>query len=175
MKELIEGLTALDPKGSHQGRMAGSKFVLPPNFDANKFASKWEEKGPAVIEAAQEQILESANCKADGWQVYKDISNKNAPYERVIGKKTFVLLFRPRLLQKAVNAIYADESRRLVNLEVAGETNAVNVAGDPGILTNADLRRFGKHLEPDEGASYLPPNAGGQPTRLQEAATIELQ
>lgn len=191
---LIEGLTALE--GPVAGTVTAHRFSLPAGFDSTRFASKWVEDGPEVMEAAQPQILAIANVKADGWAVYKVLDKKatdaqpdlvddksakipkppvRVAYTRVVGKKIFVLLFRPKVLQKAVNAIHADTSRILVNQEVRGERATANENGDEGILTNADLQRHGKQFVEDEGASYLPPVSGGQPTRLAHAQELNVQ
>ncbi len=197
---MIEGLSALT--GPQRGVLASHKFSLPPGFPADK-SGKWEEDGPSIIEAEQPEILYSANCKADGWRVYKVLDKvatearneklvaehatsgskeklKFPPpvmvtYKRVVGKKTFVLMMRPKALQLAVNKIYADTSRALVNQEVNGETARANEAGDPGVITNADLRRFDRGQAEDEGANYLPVGGGGQPTRVDEASTLQIQ
>lgn len=185
MPPLVEGLTALETGTFHRGRLAGSKFALPPGFDANKYASKWVTDGPEVIEASQDQILESAGCKAQGWAVYKTTKTAGTgkegdkpsfvPVTRIVGKVTYVLLYRPKALQVAVNKIYADQSRILTGAEVRGETNSANINGDAGVLTNADLARMQRFNETDPGGSYIPTLAEGQPTRLQEAGNIPVQ
>lgn len=71
-------------------------------------------------------------------------NRKKLPYKRIVGKHAFILMFRPINLQKAVNQCYAAESRARVNLEITGETNSANEGADPGVLSNADLRKFGK-------------------------------
>lgn len=96
-------------------------------------------------------------------------------YVRVIGKKKFVLLMRPKALQGAVNKIYSDISRNLVNQEVKGETSRANESNDPGVITNADLRQVQRYQEPDAGEDYLRATAGGQPSRLNEAADLQIQ
>lgn len=187
---MIEGLTALE--GPARGNLSSHKFSLPANFPSDKYASKWVEDGPEVQEAQQKQVIAQANVAADGWQVYRmiapvkimdDESQEKEPKKgppkliactRVAGKKVYVLMYRPKALQKAVNDIYANQSRILVNQEVNGEKSAVS-EGDPGILTNADLQKFNRHLGQDEGEQYLPPNAGSSPTQLQTAADIAIQ
>lgn len=97
------------------------------------------------------------------------------PYVRVVGKKKFILLMRPRALQEAVNRIHADTSRHLVNQEIKGETAVANEGNDPGIITNRDLRTIQRYEAIDEGEDYLKTNAGGQPSRLYESAEIPVQ
>lgn len=185
---MIEGLTAL-VTGDHKGRLAGSKFALPPGFPSHQMSSKWVENGPEVIEAGQDQILEFAGCKAQGWTVYKTVDRASLPkplakgeeakparmieVTRVIGKRNYILLCRPKALQVAVNKIYSDQSRNIVNQEVRGETNAANTNGDDGILSNADLGKFRRDID-GEAEGYIPAIAGGKPTRVNEASTIDL-
>lgn len=168
----IEGLTELSA-GIAQNPLAGSKFALPPGFDASRFASMWAEEGPNVIEMQQPTVLVSAGVQAAGWQVYKQLKNPaNAKKEdelplenrpkptmervvRVVGKTTFVLMFRPKALQQAVNVIHANESRSMVSREVHGETNAANEANDRGILTSADMARNKRVFREEDGEGYL--------------------
>lgn len=221
----VEGLEALD---SHAivDPLRGSKFSLPASFNARKYASKWEEEGPAINEAMQRQVLESANCSAAGWSVFKveDIEKtaelmkkagdealqkqqeefetlqneetdpvKKAkikkpalkvekvapvmvPYVRAVGKKIFVLMFRPSKLQRAVNAIYADQSRQRTRMEVK-ESTSLKAEDPEGILTQHDLNKFSKSFNGDEDnqeLNYLPNSAGGKTTRLEEAADAEI-
>lgn len=97
------------------------------------------------------------------------------PYTRTVGKKTFVLMKRPKALQQAVNKIHADNSRALVSQEVRGETATVNEGQDPGVITNADLRRLDRGMGEEEYTYPLPTSEGGQPTRVGEAANIPVQ
>lgn len=191
-RTVVEGLTFLGDR-PRAAKLSPHRFSLPPGFEGHKYASSWVEDGPAVREAMQPETIEHANVRADGWQVYKCLEEKKisvmdddlsddkksktppklVPYTRVVGKKVFVLMFRPKKLQQALNKIYADVSRDLVNQEVKGETAAANTDGDPGILTNADLRKAGAFDE--EAPPYPTASAGGQPTRIHEAAEVAIQ
>lgn len=191
----IEGLTAIE-SGSKNTGMQGSKFALPPSFDASKYASKWVEQGPNVIEAQQPTVFVSAGVQAEGWQVFKQLkagqtipeppkegelpladAKKPArpvmePVTRVVGKMVFVLLFRPKRLQEVVNIIHANESREIVQREVGGQTNAANTTGDHGILTAADMAQFRRQF-PDEvepGNDYLKTT----PLATRPAEAVEL-
>lgn len=221
----VEGLETLD---SHAivDPLRGSKFSLPASFNARKYASKWEEEGPAINEAMQRQVLESANCSAAGWSVFKvEDTEKTAelmkkageealrvqqeefeilqnqaltegkggkvkkpelkvahvapvmvPYVRAVGKKIFVLMFRPAPLQRAVNAIYADQSRQRTRMELK-ESTSLKAEDAEGILTQRDLKKFSKSFDGDEDnqeLNYLPNSAGGKTTRLEEAADAEI-
>lgn len=186
----VAGLTSLE--GPANARMSGSKFALPPSFDATKWASKWVEQGPNVIEAQQPQVLDFANCQADGWAVFKSlkVGDKSeadladakpgdkpkagpnmVPYTRAVGKTVYVLLFRPKALQQAVNILYANQSRDMVGREVMGESSAANISGDHGILTNQDLKRFGKNFGDEAPQGYLPKT---DPSARKPAEATEL-
>lgn len=203
----IPGLTKLE--GPQMMRMAGSKFALPPSFDARRFASKWVEQGPQVQEAMQPQIIQSANVAADGWQVFKVLKVTEAkrgtadeksqeqveaelagakaeeseapkkkpefvPCVRAVGKAIYVLMYRPRELQRAVNVLYANQSRELVGKEVMGETNAVNASQDHGVLSNQELMAFKKNFEDEVPKGYLP-KADPSAQRPAEAVELNLQ
>jgi hypothetical protein len=161
----IEGLTELTD--AHRAQvMNGGRFALPPNFPAN-MASRWEEEGPAIIEAGQEEVLQFAGCKAQGWIPFKVLDVTKipeqkvgetpkpilVPYKRVIGKKVYVLLMRPKELQIAVNKIYANQSSSLVGREINGESVLANAQEDAGILGEAAIRRFDKITRDEENAS----------------------
>lgn len=181
----VEGLTRLSV-GEAVSRLSGSKFALPPHFPSRHYASKWVEEGPAVLEAQQFEYLPGA-VKAKGWDVWLQDSNtgkvteeKKAPtklvsFTRVVGKRTYVLMCRPKALQTAVRGIYADQSRQRTGQVINGEVNPVANAEDPnGIITEHQLNRYAGR-ERDEGENYMKPSAGSQPTRLHVAGELELQ
>lgn len=165
----VEGLSALDESETKQV-LSGGRFALPANFPAD-MSSMWQPEGPSVMEAQQPEVLQFAGVKANGWAVFKvltpptkeelaldkDAKPKLAPYKRAIGKTVYVLLMRPRKLQHAVNRIYANQSRTIVNREVDGETKAVDPNGDPGILSNQDIKQFDRITRDQEnaGGGYL--------------------
>jgi len=189
MNNLVEGLTELS--GPRRQRLAGSKFALPPGFDSKKFSSKWVERGPGVQEAEQPTVLEFANVQAQGWTVYKTIDStytppepeveegegeakpkrkaapRMVPFTRAVGKAVYVLMFRPKALQVAVNALYAGQSRAIVDRELLGHTNAVNEGNDPGMLTAADLRNRSRDLG-DEPEGYIPARPAVKPAEAVE-------
>lgn len=187
----IAGLSKLEGP-SIDLRNTGSKFVLPPSFDPKKWSAKWVPDGPEVIEAQQEQILEFAGVKAQGWSVFKvmkpgqklasakkgegDAEAKDdekskpemIPYTRAVGKTIYVLMYRPKSLQTAINAMYANQSTDLVNGELQGVTSQVNEGEDPGILTNADLRRAQRMEEDPEVQAYFSRQRAEHPDRAVE-------
>ncbi len=166
----VEGLTVLDTPRVNGGG-AGNRFALPPGFDEKKFASRWALDGPEVQEAQQPEVLAYANAKAQGWSVWHPEKTKDV-CTRVVGKHKYILMFRPIALQEAVTLCYAAESRGRVNLELKGETNHANDGGDAGILSAADLKRYGK-LNGDDTEELLPPVLMGKNPR--DASTINLE
>lgn len=189
---VIEGLTALAGP-IDRSRLQNTIFSLPVGFDTNKYAAKWEEKGNPVSEAQQPTFIESIGAQADGWQIYKVLKNPRktlskdalealtpkekteyAAYkpeyevvERVTRKSVLILMFRPKVLQQALNIVYANQSRALVGGEVEGDGTSVNEGGDQGILTNKDLERHYKG-ERGEHDGYLPQTPISRPTEAAE-------
>lgn len=166
---MIEGLTMLEQ--SERGAViSGGAFANPPSCDTTKFSYRWAEEGPQVEEAEQPEFLAFAGVKAKGWAIHKITEKgkktedgKNAaplliPYKRVVGKKKYVLMQRPLELQRAINKIYANQSRARVNDEVNGE-----VPADPGVLTNADLRKIDGGRQSEDAGGYLQGIAGVDP------------
>lgn len=186
---MIEGLTALDTHYAPD-RMVGSKFALPATFDTKKWASKWVENGPEIEDARQPQIIASANMQAQGWEVFKTLDleavkkdqedggkskiPKMIPVLRVAGKKTYILMCRPKALQMAVNDLYAKESRDRLNGEIMGETATANETGDSGILTNQDLKRVSRSYGEDDTPTPIPAG-GGKTTQPNRASELVLQ
>lgn len=187
----IEGLTVIEGP-IRRDRMEGTVFALPPGFPTDKYSARWEIKGHAVNEAMQPTAIESIGAMADGWQIYKILKNpkkkltpeqfkalskkdqedysENVPefetFERTLGNKVLVLMFRPKALQQALNIAYANQSRILVGEEVDGNKNSVS-DDHQGILTNRDLKRFGINEGDEQG--YLKTTPIARPT---EAATL---
>lgn len=189
MYQGIEGLTALTVD-QDLTRMTGSKFALPPTFPTQSLASKWVVDGMEVIEAGQPQVLSHANCQAQGWTPFmvvdieatkaqpvpKQIAGKDpvavpapvmTPFSRVIGGKKYVLLFRPKALQRAINNIYADQSRSLVNRDLLGENTP-----EEGLITNAELR---KHDRMEGDAPSAIPRGRHTVHRPEDDNTLQLQ
>lgn len=188
---LVEGLTPIDGP-IKRNRMQGTVFSLPTSFDVNKYAAKWEVKGHAVNEAMQSTTIESIAAVADGWQIYKVLKNPRRALsakeiqalslkekdeynsyipeyetvERTLGKMVVVLMFRPLVLQKALNQVYANQSRSRVGEEVDGDNR---LSDDTGILTNKDLNRFGINERDEESTGYLKTTPIARPT---EATTL---
>jgi hypothetical protein len=186
----VPGLVALS-QDERSAVFSGGQFALPAGFDSTKYASRWVLDGPSVEEAKQDEVLSFAGVKAAGWQVYKvlkapteeevekakkeskNLTPRTVPCLRAVGRNTYVLMFRPKELQKAVNQIYANQSRAMVNAEVDGETSAANVSDDPGILTNADMRRFDGRFQDAENVGGYLKNVGNQKTP-EQAVTLNI-
>lgn len=120
-----------------------------------------------------DRLKEIKNRSQDEEKAYNKLNGKRkkVPYTRVVGKHKFVLMYRPIELQKAINQCYAAESRARVNLELKGETNAANDSGDPGVLSNADLKRFRK-LDGEEDQTLPITHMGASPST---AANVNIQ
>lgn len=131
-----------------------------------------EQNDKVIAKFAEEQ--EALGADADKKAKPKLPPPVRDTYVRTVGKKTFVLMMRPRALQQAINKIHADTSRMLVSQEVRGETARANEANDPGIITNVDLRQMNRIEASDEGEDYIRATSGGQPTRLEEAQTTHV-
>lgn len=175
----VDGLVSLESTESHVAHSMG-RFAFPPSFDTTRFSGAWVLDGPNVDEMRQDEVLTFANCKAKGWEVFKILAQpslseeaeelgdtkkgqklppRRIPCVRAVGKNKYVLMFRPKALQKAVNEVYAAQSRQLVNQEVQGLGSAVNEANDPGILTNKDLAKMSRNFnygEEEDAGTYAP-------------------
>lgn len=185
---LVEGLIKLEGP-INRSRLQNTPFSLPVGFPTDRYAAKWEQKGNAVVESQQPQYIESIGAQAEGWQIYKTLKNprqtlteeqlsKLSPKdqlaykgyvpeweicERVIRSGTLVLMFRPLALQKALNIVYANQSRTMVGGEIDGDVTP----SDPGIMTNRDLRRHFK-ADGEEDTGYLKPTPIARPTEAAE-------
>lgn len=130
---MIEGLTAYTaPAGTVQkGRLS-----LPPEFNSNQFVGKWVKQGPSVAMAKQRVPIPSESVVADGWAVWEDKNKK--PCIRTISSGAFILMFRPRVLQEAINKIHGNQSRKRMLDEAQGKTVTSldgGLNGDRGMLT----------------------------------------
>lgn len=138
---MIPGITTI--AGPSRGPNAGY-FNLPPEFDQKKFVSQWSKKGSEVEQAQQVQPIMGTNYGADGWTVWKYPQGHEQAgrlKEVVLKSGTYVLMFRPRPLQEAVNAICGNVSKRHLLSEQRGETLAGKPIPDPGILTDEQIKR----------------------------------
>lgn len=153
-------------------------------LNANAKAAGWqifkienEAKTARLIEQHYDKALEEQETE---YQRLLDlVSDKDKPkvkkpalklpppvmeaFTRPVSGRVWVLMFRPKNLQVAINKIYADTSRVLVNRTIDGD-----VSQDEGTLTSRDLKKV---YQVESENAFPPPSAGGQPTRIDEAAT----
>ena len=115
-------------------------FQLPPAFDTKIYAAEWVEEGQVQYKR-QRQNLPQTGYSADGWEIWKLDPKDKATTVTNGSNKKFVLMCRPRLLQDKINALYGNVSKAQINREVLGETVAGGERQDPGILTEAMLKR----------------------------------
>lgn len=150
---MIEGLQALEGPISviNEGQLQ-----LPPEFDKTKLAGKWEKDGPHVLKAQQNEIIASARVQAKGWTVWLDSAKK--PCKRTLGSGTFILMYRPRQLQDAVNALHGNTSRMRLSDEVLGSTiQGQDPQAAEGLLNHTQLSERGLREDLSDGA-VLPLN-----------------
>lgn len=143
---LVEGIREVD-----QHAVANrSQLLVPKTFDRTRYSGKWAFVG-ASAEAAQLPQRLASNYAVDGWQVWKD--DEGSICERPLGGKKVILLFRPRTLQKAVNAIYGNMSKDRTIAEQQGRTVEGKNAS-PGIISETALRRYDLATEAEEPIGY---------------------
>lgn len=130
-------------------------FNLPPKFDQKKLAAEWVEESSVPMKE-QRQSLPGANATADGWTVWRAEANSEPTKVRVSGGRTFVLMCRDAELQKQVNAIFGNVSKKILAREIKGETVQGERLQDPGILTEDRLRgELGGGMGDGEGDTKL--------------------
>lgn len=117
-------------------------FQLPPDFDRTKFAAEWVEQENVPVKQ-QRNLMPQVGVTVPGLTVWKGDDGKGKPHvvNAAGGKKKFVLMCRPLKVQKAMNALYGNVTKRMINREVRGETAAGEGIQDPGILTEQTLRQ----------------------------------
>lgn len=127
-----------------EGFVEKGSLTLPSDFDSRKFVGKWVEKTEASINRARQfQRLPSEGVKADGWEVWKD--NAKKPCLRPMGNKQYVLMFRSKPLQVAINKLCGNASRRRMMQEAEGEVihgEDGTPINDTGMLTRKRLERI---------------------------------
>lgn len=127
-------------KTPHQTADAGI-FNLPPEFDTTQFASEWVEKGQVNFKQ-QRQVLAGTKYTADGWSVWKKESKDRPTVVTGSNSKEYVLMCRPTVIQKQVNAIFGNVSKQKINQEIQGAVTARSegAANDPGIIPEERLK-----------------------------------
>lgn len=139
--EFIEG-----PKTS----TGAGVFTLPPEFDTKKYVSQWTKKGTATEAACQRQPIVGTRMSADAWAIWKNPETKK-PHSVTISTGEHILLFRPREIQQAVNAIYGNIGKERQLAEKRGETMGGVAINDPGLLSDERIAKVTGSREPDGG------------------------
>ena len=133
---MIEGLTQVTgPSKVNRGHLQ-----LPDDFDETKFVGFWAKRGSIANKAKQDEILGGSGVKAQGWNVWK--SARGQLCQRTLSSGVYVLMFRPKSLQQAVQKIYGNESRRRMLQEAMGETVAGEAVTDTVVLTDKVLSQI---------------------------------
>jgi hypothetical protein len=154
--------------------------------DANVAADGWQvykvvnrEKTEAIIEQKYLEILTGLTEEEKKKKLpdRPKLPPVMEPFTRVIGKRKFVLMMRPRALQGACNKIYAQTSRERIRREQAEAASAENPEDVGGMLSHSVLKKYSKLFEEEEeGSVYMAgQSTGAKPTRLHEASEVELQ
>lgn len=112
-------------------------LTLPVEFETERYAAKWQFEGNKATRSQQPEIIAKAGKKAVGWAVWKHPVNKK-PETRPLSGGNVILMCRPKVTQRAVNAIYGKISRDRMSNEIEGHT-ALGEPGVQGILTKEHL------------------------------------
>lgn len=146
--------------GLDEGKNLGGDFRLPEGFDSRNFVGSFvDEKG--VLQATQRQVLANIARTADGWALWKfpdtyeeydpvtkktkEVPHPNAGQTHkvtTLNGACYVLMFRDRGVQEAVNFAYGEASRSRLDAEAYGETVAGNAPDDTGVLTEERLNQI---------------------------------
>ncbi len=142
-------------RGPASSQTAGM-FSLPTCFKTEKFAAQWSKVGPDADKAMEKQHIIGTNLTADGWQIYRDKDKK--PVKRASQNGDYVLMFRPKEIQNAVNAIYGNVGYERMVQEKKGETVGGVPVSDFGMLNEAAIvKATGENLsEQDRGVVMNP-------------------
>lgn len=135
---LIAGLERIDSSNpsSYKGQLD-----LPNEFDSRQFVANWVARR-SVEAKKRKETIRSENLRADGWQVWKDKGGKACI--RNLGTGPFVLMFRPKALQQALNKAYGNVSIRRMQGEANGDTVGGSGIDDGGMLSNKVLNQIQK-------------------------------
>lgn len=126
-------------KGGDVMRQQGSGLLTPPaDFDLSRFAAKWAKEGNEVAVAMQEQRVQGTEYTAPGWQPWKDKDGKQ--YRVSLGDGSYILMFRPKEIQQAVQEAYGELSRKRLIAEGIGETVG-GATPQKWLVTNQDLNK----------------------------------
>lgn len=125
---------------------AQSKLRKPPEFDEKKFVAKWikvSQHGSEVEKAKAPERL--GRFEVDGWQVWK---NRGKPHFRALADGRYILMFRPKEHQAAVNAIAGNISRERIVDKYDGRGE------QPGMINRGVLDDVRREDNPEAPATY---------------------
>lgn len=149
------------------GQSNVGRFNLPLSFETKRYAAQWCLKESIESFTTRQPVL-GTRYDSDPWQVWK-IGGKM--HSVVSEKKTYILLFRPKKVQDAVNVLYGNHGKALARNELEGRTVAGQEMQDPGMLPEEVLRANGirdfSQPEEDIGGQFSPsplPGTGGATT-----------
>lgn len=145
---------------------AAGQLALPIKFDSKRYAARWEKEGPRVDALKEPQRLAGLNLQAEGWQVWKHPDTKE-PYRVALQTGAYILLFRSKEVQEAVNAEFGKLSRTRSRRERSGETIAT-AAKTPGMLSNADLPPEPGMSDSEEDEAPIKAHFDGEETTTTE-------
>jgi hypothetical protein len=125
------------------------QLALPADFDTKKYVGRWAKKGVGTERSRNPQSLGNGQ-QADGWQVYK--GRRNEICQKTLSDGVYVLMFRPKALQRAVNAILGNVSKARITKEHDGETIEGESTVPFGMLPESSLKK----MFPQESPEALP-------------------
>ena len=133
-------------------------FTLPANFDRQEHAAKWVKVGHSVAAAANREHLVGTSLTADGWEVWKDGKTPatGVPHKIPAASGEYILLFRSRKVQDAVNAIYGNVGKERMQQEKRGQTTGGVPITDNGMLGEERLSRATGESNEDEPVAFNP-------------------
>ena len=128
-------------------------FNLPPEFDRKKNAAQWKQMGAEVLKAQERQSILGTHLTADGWEPFKD--KAGGPVKRIsTNGKEYMLMFRPREIQDAVNALYGNVGKERMSMSKRGESSA-GVPLAKGVLTEEQLLKVTNERTAEEGGVVM--------------------
>jgi hypothetical protein len=134
-----------------------SSLLVPAEFDKEKYVGRWTFVGASAERARQVQRIQGTRHAVDGWEVFKyppDHKEAGKPCIRPLGDKQAILLFRPKELQHAVNAIHGNISRERMIAEHEGRTISGQPVRDGSMLNEKALRRYDPATEAADPPNY---------------------
>lgn len=138
-EELGITFTKIPEQQAHAGL-----FELPPDFPRRELSGQWVLQ-EAVRSMEQRQPMPQVGAMAPGLTVWMGEDGKGKIKIVVDGKgRKHVLMYRPRKVQEAINALYGNVTKMLHNRNVKGETISANEQQDPGMLSESRLREEGQ-------------------------------